>query len=331
MPMPYSLRQAIEELAAAQSLSVLAEAAAELSHKYREQTFPEKPFIAGEAHRLAYAAVRMPATFAAANASLAEAARLAPELKIESLLDLGAGTGAASWAAMESFDPLRQVTLIEQDRQLIELGRTLAEASEHEALRAADWRAANLRTLPQLPPHDLVICSYSLGEIEAAAPILNAAWQAAQKLLVVIEPGTMKGFEIIRAAREQLIEAGGFLLAPCPHQNVCPMSLDETDWCHFAARFERSALHRRLKGGTLGYEDEKFSYVAFAKQAASPAPARILRHPLRHAGYTRLQLCAADGLRTVTVTKRDKEAWRRVRKSDWGDAWGNGSTNDPSE
>ncbi|HMV86430.1 MAG TPA: small ribosomal subunit Rsm22 family protein [Blastocatellia bacterium] len=331
MPMPYSLRQAIEEQAAAQSLSALTEAAAELSQKYREQTFPDKPFIAGEAHRLAYAAVRMPATFAAASAALAEAAHLAPELKIETLLDLGAGTGAASWAAMESFDSLRQVTLIEQDRQLIELGRKLAQASEHDALRLAEWRAANLRTLREFTPHDLVLCSYSLGEIATAAPILNAAWQASQKLLVIIEPGTMKGFEVIRAAREQLIEAGGFLLAPCPHRDACPMALSKNDWCHFAARFERSALHRRLKGGTLGYEDEKFSYVAFAKQAAQSAPARILRHPLRHAGYTQLQLCAAGGLQTVTVTKRDKEAWRRVRKADWGDAWDNGSTNNPAE
>lgn len=330
MSLPYSLHRAIEEQAAAERLPALTQAAAELSQKYREQTLPGKPFIATEAHRLAYAAVRMPATFAASSAALMEAARLAPGLKIESLLDLGAGTGAASWAAAVAFHSLQQVSLIEQDRQLIELGRKLAQASERDALRLADWRAANLRMLREFPPHDLVVCSYSLGEIETAASILKAAWPAAQKLLVVIEPGTMKGFETIRAAREQLIEAGGFLIAPCPHPNACPMS-SENDWCHFAERFERSSLHRRLKGGTLGYEDEKFSYVAFAKQTVQPASARILRHPLRHAGYTQLQLCTADGLQSVTVTKRDKEVWRRARKADWSDAWGNGSTNDPSE
>lgn len=345
MQLPFPLRQAIEHEAARQnqpslSQAALSQAAAELSQKYREQILPGKPFIATDAHRLAYAAVRMPATFAASQAALAEVRRLAPILEIQSLLDLGAGTGAAAWAAAEVFGSLQQITLIEQDRHLIELGRKLSLASEHDAVRSADWRVANLRMLPDFTPHDLVICSYSLGEIEpvAAVKILKAAWLAARRALVIIEPGTMKGFNAVLAARNQLIEAGGFVIAPCPHQNACPLAAgseldgkEAENWCHFAARFDRSTLHRRLKGGTLGYEDEKFSYIAIAKQAVPPAQARVLRHPLRHAGYTRLQLCAEDGLQTITITKRDKEAWRRARKTGWGDAWGDGSTDKPGE
>lgn len=330
MQLPLPLRQAIEQEAARQSLpsltqAALTQAAGELSQKYREQILPGKPFIVTEAHRLAYAAVRMPATFAAVSAALGKVYRLAPELQIESLLDLGAGTGAASWAAVEAFEQLQRLTLIEQDNKLIELGRKLAQVSEHQALRSAEWRTANLRAGAEFEPHDLVICSYSLGEIETAAArkILMAACQVAQQVLVIVEPGTMKGFETIIAARDQLLEAGAFILAPCPHQNACPMAVQTPgkDWCHFAARFERSSLHRQLKGGTLGYEDEKFSYVVAAKQPFQPAAARVLRHPLRHSGYTRLQLCTLAGLQTVTVTKRDKEAWKLARKTDWGDAW----------
>jgi len=331
MLLPHSLRQAIEQETARQSLPALPQAAIELSRRYRERTSTGQSFITNDAHRLAYAAVRMPATFAASGAALAEVRRLAPELPIESLLDLGAGTGAGSWAAAEVFDQLRQFTLIEQDRQLIELGQRLAQSSGNQALRSADWRMANLRTAIEFAPQDLVVCSYSLNEIEPAAVrrILAAAWQAARQALVIIEPGTMTGFEVIRTARAQLIEAGAFIVAPCPHHGDCPMEQD--DWCHFAARFERSSLHRRLKGGTLGYEDEKFSYLAVAKQPVHQTSARIIRHPLRQAGYTQLQLCAAEGLQTITVTKRDKEAWRQARKTGWGDAWGDGSTNKPTE
>ncbi len=329
MQIPNKLKAAIEQEAASIPFNSLRAAAAELSDRYRHQQASQSRFISTEAHRLAYAATRMPATFAAVKTALAEVERFSPDLRVENLLDLGAGTGAASWAAVETFDQLLQLTLIEQDKGLIELGRRLNEASDHQSLRSAEWRLANLKTAREFPPHDLVMLSYSLGEIEAATTrtILQTAWRAAKQAIIIVEPGTMKGFQTIIAARNQLIEAGAFVIAPCPHQQSCPMT--DGDWCHFYARFDRSALHRRLKGGTLGYEDEKFSYLAAAKSPVQTVAARVLRHPLRQAGFTQIQLCTEQGMQTLNITKRDKESWKRARKTGWGDEWGIGTANEP--
>jgi len=321
MRLPATLSKAIEQETSRHRLSDLAKAAAELSDRYRNQRQTIERFIATDAHRSAYVAVRMPATFAAARAVFAEIRRLAPETPIHSLLDLGAGTGAAAWAAVEVFDDLRRITLVEQDRELVRLGKRLAESSAHEALRDADWRMRDLTTCAEFPDHDLVVCSYSLGEIEAGAAqrILKAAWRSARQAVTVIEPGTMKSFETIRALRDDLIEAGGHIVAPCPHQRDCPMA--ENDWCHFAARFERSSLHRRIKGAELGYEDEKYSYIAATKSSNQPAPARVIRRPAPRPGFTQFRLCAKEGLAVVSVTRKDKEVWKKARKADWGDAW----------
>lgn len=325
MQLPDSLRSAIEQELSEIGVSSLTVAASEISDRYRQQQRKAERFITTDAHRLAYVAVRMPATFAAVSKALSAVQRLMPKFQPESLLDLGAGAGSAAWAAVEAFDLLRQFTLIEQDGKFIELGRKLAQVSENEALRTADWRIGNLRITAEFQQHDLVICSYSLGEIESATAsrILKAAWQATQQILIVVEPGTTKGFATVRAARDQLIEAGAFLFAPCPHHNACPMPMDGTDWCHFSARFDRTSLHRRLKGGSLGYEDEKFSYIAAAKHPVTPEPARVIRHPLRQPGFTQLQLCTPAGLQAVNITKRDKLAWKRARKTDWGDGFDN--------
>lgn len=319
MQLPISLRTAVEQELSSVSFGSLNSAATELSNRYRQQRKAER-FITTDVDRLAYMAVRMPATFAAVRKALAQ---LGEEFHPKSLLDLGAGTGSAAWAAAELFDTLQRFTLVEHDSQLIELGRKLAQESGSESLRSADWRLGNLRNVTEFAPHDLVICSYSLGEIEsvAASKIVKSAWQAAQQMLIVVEPGTTKGFATVRAIRDQLIEAGAFLVAPCPHQTVCPMPSDETDWCHFSARFDRTSLHRRLKGGSLGYEDEKFSYIAAAKHPVTAEAARVIRHPLRQPGFTQLQLCTPEGLQTVSITKRDKEAWKRARKTDWGDGF----------
>jgi ribosomal protein RSM22 (predicted rRNA methylase) len=250
-----------------------------------------------------------------------EIRRLMPERRITSLLDLGAGPGTAGWAALEVFDEVHQITLVEQDEGWIQTGKSLARAGGNVLLAHADWVHANMRAVTSFPAHDLVISSYALGELapKVSREIVQAAWAAVCTAMVIIEPGTMRGFELVRVLRDDLIALGGHVIAPCPHQAACPMPTN--DWCHFAQRFARSALHRRLKAGTLGYEDEKFSYIVASKHLDKPVSARVLRHPLRHAGHTRIRLCTGDGLQTITVTRSANERWQRARKIAWGDQW----------
>jgi ribosomal protein RSM22 (predicted rRNA methylase) len=244
-----------------------------------------------------------------------------PDHPITSLLDLGSGPGTASWAATQVFPDLQQITLIEQDEGLIQLGKSLALKGENTLLQNATWARANLRTINTFPAHDLVISSYALGELpqNVSGEILKTALSSANTTLAIIEPGTMVGFNRIRQFRDDLLELGGHLIAPCPHQNECPIGVD--DWCHFSQRVDRSSLHRRLKTGTLGHEDEKFSYIAASKDPIQPASARVLRHPKRRSGHAQLQLCTQDGIQTITVSRREKNNWKRARRIDWGDAW----------
>jgi ribosomal protein RSM22 (predicted rRNA methylase) len=169
----------------------------------------------------------------------------------------------------------------------------------------------------ELPRHDLVIAAYSLGEF--GERMAGRLWQAARVALVVIEPGTPKGFAQIRDIRAELLAAGARMVAPCPWEGNCPIA--DPDWCHFAARVERSSMHRRIKEAELGYEDEKFSYVALAREAGTLAGARVVRRPQHRPGLIVLETCTPGNLRTEKVTKRDREAFRRARKTGWGDEW----------
>ena len=108
-----------------------------------------------------------------------------------------------------------------------------------------------------------------------------------------VEPGTPAGYRRILDARAAVIEAGGFTVAPCPHDLPCP--LPEDDWCHFGTRLPRSKLHRRAKGVELGYEDEKFSYAALSREPVAKASARIIRQPQVRSGHVNLVTCEPDG------------------------------------
>ena len=98
-----------------------------------------------------------------------------------------------------------------------------------------------------------------------------------------------------------------------------PCSLAEVgDWCHFSARVQRSALHRRLKGAELSYEDETFSYVAALRSPTASAESRIVRRPEKMTGHVKLALCTPAGLQLATVTNKS-ESYKRARKAERGD------------
>ena len=299
--LPDAVRRLIEAQAELVGFPALKRAAAAISDAYREG----RGVRLDAAERAAYLVTRMPATYAAAFAVLREVRERIGSAG--SILDIGAGTGAASLAAQQHF-PEASITLIERDSDMLEAARQwLPEA----AVITGD--AARLDSIPQ---HDIVIAAYSLGEIRT--PLHERLWQAARVALVVIEPGTPVGFSLIRTVRDRLLAVGARMAAPCPAETACPLA--DPDWCHFAARVERSSLHRRIKEAELGYEDEKFSYIALARNAVNLPQSRIIRRPQYRPGLTVLETCTAGSLCTQRVAKRDREKFRRARKAAWGDA-----------
>lgn len=316
MKLPDQLQYAIDKEAEFRQLGSLAAARESLTERYRVSR-SKGPLITDEKERLSYLLTRMPATYAANVKVWQTIQKQAPHLEIKSLLDLGAGPGTAMWAACQLYPSIENVTLIERDPDLIKLGRQLIKNSDTAAsnLLNANWINKDIEKMDALPPHDVIILSYSIGELQPAhiLKLLEKCWESANQLLIIIEPGTPAGFERIRSIRSSLINLKGNVIAPCPNLLPCPMS--NGNWCHFAARVERTSLHRRLKGGTLGYEDEKFSYVAFSKKSYPLPHARILCEPQRRSGHVILTLCTDGIVKQETVSKRNPEAYRQARKA----------------
>ncbi len=312
MPLPPELQAGIEQELASADRARLARSSEQITEDYKHARFHNA--LRSAESRAAYLSVRLPATFAANMYVFQEVLRLIPELRPETMLDLGAGPGTATWVAREVWPDLQKSVLIESNRELLEVGQRLA------ADRQQEWVEADLNSLAEFPSADLVVLSYALGELKSPSAVIQKAWQAAQKVLVVIEPGTPRNFASLAKIRQQLIDMGAYPIAPCPHTNQCPMAV-AGDWCHFAVRVERTSEHRQLKGGTLGYEDEKFSYLAFSKAPTRHAETRIVRHPAIHGGHIKLTLCTSEGLQSPIVTRSQKQLFRAARKAEWGDAW----------
>ncbi|WP_432588553.1 small ribosomal subunit Rsm22 family protein [Streptomyces sp. HD1123-B1] len=301
-----------------------ARAVERLIANYRGRTPTDAPVLRDRSDVAAYAAYRMPATFEAVRAALAAFRARVPDWTPASHIDIGGGTGAASWAVAAAWpDGGHTTTVLDWAEPALALGRELAGQADSEALRGARWQRRAIGDGLALPdPTDLVTVSYVLGELTEAdqhAVVDEAARTA--RAVVLVEPGTPDGFARVREARDRFTAAGLTLVAPCPHGAACPIE-PGADWCHFAARVSRSSLHRQVKGGSLPYEDEKFSYVAAVRFPAAPAPSRVTRHPQIRKGQVLLDLCTADeGLTRRTVTKRQGPLYRAARDTVWGDGW----------
>ncbi|MFD9006884.1 small ribosomal subunit Rsm22 family protein [Streptomyces sp. NPDC059582] len=287
---------------------------------YRGTTPTDAPILRDRADVAAYAAYRMPATFEAVRAALEAFADAAPGWAPGSHVDIGGGTGAATWAVSATWDGVRPVTVLDWAEPALALGREIAAANP--ALRDTRWQRSRIGAALTVESTDLVTVSYVLGELTEAdrSHVVDAAAGAAQAV-VIIEPGTPDGYARVLTARDRLVAAGFHIAAPCPHSAACPI-VPGTDWCHFSARVSRSSLHRQVKGGSLAYEDEKFSYVAATRLPATPAASRVVRRPQIRKGQVLLDLCEADEqLRRTTVTKRHGDLYKAARDADWGDAW----------
>lgn len=314
MTLPDALRDGIEQLVARTDHRRIENAAQRLSEAYRAGGTRAARSAEDVA---AYLATRAPATYAAAVAVFHQISLARPGWAPASVLDLGAGPGIASWAAVETWPSIATVTLVEAESEMVRAGKVLAD-SGRPALRHASWTMSDADVAGTQA--DLVVASYLIGELapNALDGFVHRAWVRTSDTLVVVEPGTTAGYERILAVRTAVIAAGGSMLAPCPHDTPCP--LPGGDWCHFATRLPRSRTHRIAKGAERGFEDEKFAYTVLCRSPHPRPGARVIRRPDLRPGHVVLDLCAPSGIEQRTVSRREGDDYRRARKLRWGDA-----------
>jgi ribosomal protein RSM22 (predicted rRNA methylase) len=315
--LPAALRVALEQRAQGVSRNDAAARAAAISQTYRGGR--GSGTIRDESDALAYALTRMPATYAAVIASLNALRKLRPEFAPQTSLDIGAGPGTATWAAAQAFEALHDFSAIDANPPL----RTLALDLVRDDARLSMLRYTQSEVsvgLRDATGADLVIASYVIGELtaERQAVLADELWAATRDTLLVVEPGTPAGYARIIALRQRLIAQGAHVIAPCPHDGECP--LIAPDWCHFVQRLPRLRAHKHLKGAELPFEDEKFSYVALSRSQGPQHPARVLAQPLVSKVAVRAKLCTPHGLSLASIPRRDKSAYARYRRLDWGDA-----------
>jgi ribosomal protein RSM22 (predicted rRNA methylase) len=278
--------------------------------------------IRSDLDALAYAIVRMPATYAAVRAALAQTADIIPDYAPRSLLDVGSGPGTASWAALDTWPSLERAALIDSNPYLLALAAAFRESPAAPSVALSTTRDSLAAALTEAASADMVMASYVLAELAGGvrAGVLDRLWTLSGRLLVVVEPGTPDGFRRILECRDFLLGRGAQIVAPCSHEGRCPLATGER-WCHFGARLPRSRDHLLTKDASVPFEDEKFCYLVAGKGFAGLARGRrILATPKVGKTGVALTLCTPDVAEERVVARRLKDDYRAAKRLGWGDA-----------
>jgi hypothetical protein len=285
--LPSTLSQSLEKEWVSFSLEKkrrLAEAVIELSTYFQDKSGKETPW-SEHLSALAYQFYFFPLNIARA-VSVFESLGPLIDRPFRSLFDIGSGLG-----------------------NLTELQKIFPKLLEGEIRSIEkDPIHSDLKFEPHLPSEIPAQSTgfYSFSWVEIKTPI-----EELKKFedLIFIEPSTSHVSRKLMALRQELIDHGFTVLAPCTHQKACPLLIhSQKDWCHDRVHFEKPDWFKELESLLPMRNDTlTFSYLV-ASRSRSPLAeglTRVIGDTLKEKGKTRQAICFDDQRRFLSWLKRD--------------------------
>lgn len=309
--------QIIEELLSKEKLSNLQLNYTNISKKYREENINSNSVVCNDKQTLSYVASRMNETSIIVDKVLKTIFQVVDKSEVESVLDLGSGTGSVLWALENFFNNIK-VTAVEREQCMQKYAKILCKDINLDIEYILQDVLSN--EVKKIANSDLVLESFMLNEMTEAdvTKTLDLMINKTNKYILLIEPGTPKSYQKMMKIRDYFLSKNLKVLLPCPHSDKCPL-ID--DYCNFTVRLNRSKFIKNIKGAELGYEDEKYFYLLFSKEDNEKNINNIvIRKPITRKSCVDLKLCNCNGkINNVTITKKDKENYSKAKKLKQGD------------
>ena len=304
MILPQDLQEKINKLYLSLNKKTLTETQKNLTDKYKNQTGKSTSLIDSKTDSVLYAISRMPATYSVIHTLVSELEEQGLIENVETVLDMGAGTGTG-YFALKDIDEDLQITLVERDRNMIDVFKTLSD----ENVEVVRDDVLKFETDKKF---DLVLTSYVLSEMTENDRLsaVSKMLEKTNKYLLIVDTGTPKTYENMMTVKRHIEKSGYHVIAPCMSEK-CRLA---NDYCQFYARVERSALHKLAKSGTLSYEDEKYFYLLISKETKQVDGERVIRRPIIKENNIELLLCSKQGVQKTIYTKKNKELFKKAKK-----------------
>lgn len=314
-----NLCETINEILTKEKITTLKKGFEKISNKYRAETADSSVIVTSDKEVLTYISSRMGETAIIVDDVLKKVNSLCDiDGTINKVLDLGSGTGSCLWA-IENYIENAKIVAVEREPQMIKYSKLLCKDLKHDIeYIQSDVLSPKVRNLSKF---DLVIESFMLNEIEEKERmrVVDVICEKSDDYIILVEPGTPKSYQNMMKIRQYILDNEFSLILPCPHSGECGLV---DDYCNFSVRVTRTKMSRQVKSGRLNYEDEKYYYLVFRKNASAQNTNNsiVIRRPVYRKGCVDLKLCNQDGsIKSKTLTKSDKENYKLAKELKHGD------------
>ena len=231
-----------------------------------------------------------------------------------SVLDLGAGAGAAAMSISQMLEPhsisVKALAVDQSQRSLDVSIQLVKDLSVHWS--NLEWRTHQADILREIPKSerkwDVIVMSFALNEADSTDSELRrmvsrcGAELSDNGFLLILEPASQTSSESLERLRDAIDETTGLhIWAPCLHEFQCPLLKTKKFWCHEVRKWDAPAalqyLNRKLQRDISVL---KFSFLVLAKKSPpavlpSKNAFRLISPVTRAKGKWIWQGCASDG------------------------------------
>lgn len=221
---------------------------------------------------------------------------------LEHTVDWGAGPGTASLALHHGLR-LKSQFLIEKSNQALSVFKDIYDQLQSPIASSA----LDFKKIQTDKNKTLLAFSYSLTEMSDLPP----GWEQFEALMI-LEPSTRDDGRKLLQLRQQLIEEGFYIWAPCLHQKQCPLLIhSKNDWCHDRVHvqapewFKKLEQHLPFKNNTV-----TTSYLLARKQKLNfetKNKIRLIGDSLEEKGKTRQLICRGEEREFLTWMHKEIE------------------------
>lgn len=232
----------------------------------------------------------LPLNYLRSQAVIDEAKRLKFFTDLKSFCEIGSGLGALTAHLSENLENGFCVEISDEANQL---HKKIFNNSKY------GFKSSALDS-----PVDLVAFSYVLTELTNIPKVAMNA-----EALIVIEPSTQEDGRKLMEVRQELINKGFHIWAPCTHQDKCPLLIQsKKDWCH-------DRIHLNMPEWFLNIEKNlkfknktvTFSYLLARKTTrGAVATARVVGDMLEEKGKTKAMICRGEEREFLSWLHKDK-------------------------